>query len=354
MNTMNSARQGLMLALTSACLAACGTGGSSTSSSTGTPQYTPLTIEAQHNAQPQNTSISKNTGIPAVEITPDNMEAVAGATLKAMVLSDISANALNQSVRATQQQPITEQDIPTGVVIKMRPVNCYESGQFSIEASMESITNDLQLDLASDLAMSIGADFNQCDQGGIKLDGEITLDFTALLNNLMSSNNFSLETEARVKRLMVTQQDHPPFIVSGDFQYDVYSPDGTRMITKASANSNLYYTGESSYQIFEYTSEKIVNLQTLDYEYDVTSSFDNQLMPGSRIDYQTVSPIKGNGFSTPHSGEINIYGANQTIYLKVLNSDVVEMHVDYQNDNVVDGVYYSTWNQLGLGGLFVH
>lgn len=339
MSTLKTAGQMLAFAVSSSFLVACGNGGSKTA---GAPIGPDNTSPPQPNPKVEHAA--------PVNISSQSAKVVAGSTLKALLMSDISSSAIDNAVNVTREQNSQLADIATGVVITMAPVACLYQGNFTLEASLVSTGENIQIDFAKDLEMSFATRFNQCDQGSAKFHGEISINFTAVLNELLAKNNFTIDTQVEINELTVQQAGYYPFVINGGLNYYVTSPDGVNVVTEVTA-SDMYYSADNSYQVIEYDTYKSVHLPTGEYEYTIYSRYVDQMIEGSLIEYQTLEPLRGVGFSVPASGKLRVYGGNDSMQINVLNTQSIELAIDYGNDGSVDEIQHSTWYDLAVSHL---
>lgn len=330
----------LVIAVASAVLAACGSGGSQSSG-------TPITA---NNQTDQGDDKVNAADLPAIDITPENAQLVAGSALKSMLLSDISANAIDSAVTITRDQNAELADMATGIVITMQPMACLYEGSFTIQASLESTGDDIQIDFADNLNLSFDTTFDQCNQGMGNIDGSLSIDFTAVVNELLAYNNFDLDTQVSIDQLTIQQTGYYPFVINGDLNYHVSSPDGVNVVTEVSA-TDMYYAADNSYQVLEYETYKSVYLPTGEYEYTIYTKYVDQMIENSLIEYQTIEPLRGVGFSVPASGKLLVFGGSDSMEINVVNTESIELVIDYGNDGVVDDIMYTTWNDLALSSL---
>lgn len=337
MSTLKTAGQLVALAVTGSLLAACGNGGSQSSGTaiTANNQYTP-TYEK-----------SSASDVTPVIINDDNAKFVAGSALKAMLLSDISASAVDSAVGITREQNSEIADMATGIVINMQPVNCLYGGNFTLQASLESTGDTIQLNLAEDISMTFNTTFNQCNQGMATMNGSLDMSFVAIINDLMATNNYTIDAQIGIDQLTIQQAGFTPFVINGDLSYMVSNTEGDMMLTEVNAE-DMYYAADTSYQVLEYSSFKSVHLPTGAYEYSINSSYVDYIIEDSLIRYETIEPLTGVGFTVPTGGKLAVYGANDTMIVNVIDGQSIELVIDYGNDGVTDAIMYSTWTDLAL------
>lgn len=334
MNTFKAVGQLLAVAVAGSQLIACGNGGSSSNSG----EY--ATVNEKTPAVQAS----------AVSITPENANVVASSALKSVLLSDMSASAIGNAVNVSQQQNTQIANMATGVVISLRPVNCLNHGSFTLQASLESTGENIQVNMADNLNMTFNTQFNDCNQGSATLDGKLDINFIAVINELIESNNITIDSTIGIEQLTVTQAGYNPFVVNGAVNYKVSSPDGALMITEVNA-TDMYYAADNSYQVIEFDSYKAVDLPSAAYEYNFYGRFVDFEVENSLIEYQTLEPLTGVGFTVPSGGSIAVYGAQSTQYIDVIDNQYVELSMDYNNDGVIDEIITSTWQELALNYL---
>ena len=343
MCTLKTAGQLFLFAVVSPWLVACGKGAKSSAESNGTA-IAPGNHYSATNNKPSTTDAN------AVVINDENVKYVAGSALKAMLLSDISSNSVGNAVDITRNQNSELANLPTGLVIKMQPVNCLYGGNFALQGTLDSVDGAIQIDLAKDLKMMFQTSFNQCNQGVVSMNGTLNISFTAIVNQLVNTNSFTLNSIVSVDQLTIQQAGLTPFVINGSMHYNISTKDGVKMVTEVSGQ-DMYYAADTSYTVLEFDSYKTENLSTGNYEYTINSRFVDYLVDNSLIEYKTIEPLKGVGFSVPTSGKIAVFGAKDTVTINVLNSESIELSVDYGNDNTTDAIIYSTWYELVLGFL---
>lgn len=339
MTTLKTTRQLLVIFATGAVLSACGNGGSSGG--------TPITANNQTDQANDKNTITE---VEAVKITTESAPVVAGSALKSMLLSDFSANAVDSAVNITLDQNQDIANMATGIVITMQPIGCLNGGLFTLQASLESTGEDIQINFSDNLNMSFQTDFEQCNQGFASLDGAVSINFTAIINELLATNNFDLNTQVNINQLTIQQQGYYPFVINGQLNYQVSSSDGETVVTDVTT-SDMYYAADNAYQVLEYATHKSVYLPTGAYEYSIYSRYVDQMIEGSLIEYQTIEPLRGVGFSVPASGKLLVFGGADSMEINVLNTDWIELLIDYGNDGVIDETMLTTWSDLALNSL---
>lgn len=331
-------RNALLIAIAGSVLAGCGSDGTSKSSSNrvaGT-DYQPVTKTQQ----------------PPLKIDQHNTHAVASSTLKSILLSDASSNALDQAVYATHEQSasVPAGEIATGIVLNVRPIACIYGGTFTIGLSIKNGNGDYQLDFNEPMNMQFTTEFDACDQGANKLTGSLMVDFTALIDDLANSQGYDFEAVLNINNLSVEQQGFYPFTFDGKMSYEVSTEDGNWVTTRITADHTLY-TADISYQFTEFESIKLVNQSTAEYQYSIFGELADDYLPDSRIRYHTLEPLTGQGFTLPSGGQVAVEGINETLFIDVLNDHDILLSLDLDNNGIIDHQSQSTWQELVLDDL---
>lgn len=338
MQKIPQVRNALLIAIASCALASCGSGGTSKSSSNrvaGT-DYKPVTQTKQ----------------TLLEIDQDNTHAVASSTLKSILLSDASSNALNQAVQVTHEQSenLPTSDIATGVILSFNPIACIFGGTFTIGINFENQDSEFQVDFNSPLNMEFTTSFDNCDQGMSKLSGAVVVDFSALLDEVGGDQGYEFAAILNINDLKVDQNGFFPFTFDGQMSYEVATEDGNWVTTRLTANNTLY-TADISYQFTEFESIKLVNQSTAEYEYSIFGELADDYIPDSLVRYHTLQPLTGQGFTLPNSGQVAVEGVDETLFIRVLNDHDILLSLDLGNNGIIDHESQSTWQELVLDDL---
>lgn len=324
----NNILKTLSVAVVAVLVTACDGGTSKSSNAQSTP--------------PGNNAPENN--LNSVVLNHDNFSRVAGQSLKSLLLNEASANALNKSVVITTDRINPMQDSVTGVVITIRPFQCRDGGSTRGNLSLVNSDGSLQLDLSKKVVGTLNANFDQCNEQGFGLNGEVS----GTLSGNISQNLF--ETNLDVTALEIQQPDLPGFTFDGTFNYRAFSNDFESVTIEVSSSYSLYFA-DDAYTQFDLAINKTVNNSTGDYSYQVESEFTDSLYPDSYVAYRTLQPLTGTGFSLPTGGEVAVSGDNGTIYVYPLEEGNLRLELDLDDDGVIDDTQESTWEDLVLRSL---
>ncbi len=300
--------------------------------------------------QVYNKTNSKN--LSPISLNSENFNAVASSTLKAVLLSDFSTTAVDTNVAIIREQNQQIVDMATGVVITMLPVKCLYDGDVGVAASLTSTGQNIQINFDETLAMTFNTSFSHCNQGYMALNGVLDIEFNAALNQLLTMQNYNITSQVKVNQLAITFSGFLPFVINGQLNYQVESQDGITIYTDIYAQ-DLYYAADTSYQTLEFQSHKWVNSQTGEYQINMVSKFVDFTLNDTLIEYETLKPLQGVGYSVPVSGVIKVNGGSDNLIIDILDGTSVKLLLDYGADNIIDEVQYTTWYDLALRQLSV-
>ena len=228
---------------------------------------------------------------------------------------------------------------------------CATGGSFIMDLVAESNTDDLQIGFNNELNLLLKSEFLECDQGFNRLTGNITLDFKAVLNDLINNSLYDFSGNVQVNDLIVDQSGYYPFFFDGNLFYRLSSPDGISVTTEI-ISSGLSYSADQTYQLEDFHSVKSVNLNSQSYSYSLTGTYIEEIGATARtIDYSTLAPLQGQGFSLPTTGKVLVRGDGQILAIEALDQEMVNLKLDVDGDGTVDHEYLSTWRELVLNEL---
>lgn len=327
----------LLVAFASTSMIAC-TGGGTSRSSSNQFQDTdsrPVTLK------PDDLNLSR------AQINQENYYETASTTLKAVMFTDATSSALDRA--ATISRETSEiADLASGVDIAIAPFQCPAGGSVELDGEVNRATpGEGQLDFSNTLAWSFSADFQQCEQPGSRLTGDVDIDFTTSINELLNGLNYSLIAKMYVNDLFIEQVNLPPVTATGSFDYEVGSSDGVSVRTVVSTEDTLL-ADETDYQSIDYYLEKTVNTETQAYEYVINSIFSASFLDSEFIEYTTLEPLRGTGFAHPSSGKLAVDGEDSTLYITAMANDMVFLELDEAKDGTIDVTDYSSWSELTI------
>lgn len=289
---------------------------------------------------------------PQIEISESNYRDVGSSALRTVLLSDASTTAMNQAVTVTRsQEDELANDVASGIDLKFAPISCLNGGSVTLHAIVESTGDDIQVGLNEELALLFNSSFQECDQGGTRLSGSISLDFNAILNNLINNTLYDFHALIDVNDMSIEQQGFFPFYLDGSLSYESSTPDGNTITTRISSNS-LRYSADNRYQIEGFESEKVVDLAQQSYSYTLSGSYQEEINGvASTIEYTTHLPLQGNGFALPDSGSIEVYGSGESLFIDVIDQEYVKLSLDTNLDGIAEYEETTTWHDLVLSKL---
>ncbi|MCR6653160.1 MAG: hypothetical protein NVV73_17470 [Cellvibrionaceae bacterium] len=338
MKQYNFAMKALGVAVVAAMITACDGGGTSKSSNNQSPP-------------PQTNPIP--TDLTPVVLNQVNYTSVASQSLKSLLLNDAGSNALNKTVTITTEHNLELVNRVSGVVLTFAPYFCSNGGSFALKAVINNTNGDrIQLDLNSPLDMAFDAQFNECDQAGNSLDGNVSLKLNANLAQLLNNNQYHFDARMDVNSLSVEQPNMPSFVFDGAFQYKVRSDDGITVAMDILSNNTIYFADES-YQMLDFSLNKTVNNASQEYIYFVSSEFTDTSDPSTYVSYQTLEPLLGKGFSLPSAGQLAVQGSNGTVFIHALEQDKLLLQLDLNNDGSIDEEQLTNWEDLVLNSFNV-
>lgn len=332
-----TAAKALSIAVASTCMIACsyGTSRSSSNQFVDNQQDKPVVKIDDLNLEP-------------LAIDQQNLYTAASLTLKAVVLTDSSATALDRSANVSRNN-VGILNSATGVTIELDPIPCTEGGQVKITGQVNnSDTSNLQpINFDNSLNWALDTEFDRCTQAGSSLTGEVEVLFSMNISELLNTVRYSFDATMYVTEMLMEQPGLDPVTVNGSYEYQVDSYDGINVTTEVKTNDTLY-TSEYGYQILDYTMVKQANNETKAYSYSIASKFSASFMDSSYVEYQTVQPLRGTGYAYPSSGKLMVFGGESTMYITAMENDAVLIELDMGKDGTIDLQEYSTWSDLLL------
>jgi hypothetical protein len=282
-----------------------------------------------------------------IDITLENYTEIASQSLKSLLLNDAGFNAINQTMNITGTQRGELAGVATGVVIQLHSYPCVSGGNVGFNADISNANGGLQIDLNSAIHVEFTTAFVNCNQNGSLLDGEVNLTMTGNLNEWLNGTHYTFDSSLSTDSLFVEQQNMPSFLLKGQFDLSVRSNDGITFITEVTSN-NSSYMADTSYQILDFQLQKTYNSLTNQYSYLIESEFNDLYNQEESVQYQTLEPITGSGLELPSDGVIAITGIDSSVMVYVEADQTLRLELDLNNDNQIDDVYYSDWNELVL------
>lgn len=331
-----TAVKALSVAFVSASMIACTGGGTSRSSSnqfndTDSP---PVTVK------PDELNLSP------VSIDQENYYETASMTLKALMLADVTSSALDRSATVSRENGALP-NIATGIKINITPFDCVMGGQMKIDGNVYKAdpNDDQALNIDNSLNWEFKASFDKCEQPGNRLTGNIDIEFTTNIGELLNSVQYSFDSKMYVADLLIEQVELPAVTVNGSYDYQVVSDDGVTVRTIVSTD-DTFLADATDYQSLDYRLDKTVNTETQEYEYVIDSIFSASFLESEYVEYTTIEPLRGTGFAHPSSGKLAVEGADSTLYITAMGNDMVYLELDSEKDGVIDVTEYATWSDM--------
>lgn len=333
MQNYATALKALSVAVASTCMLACSSGTSKSSSD----QFT--------ETQPETIKPTDVALVP-VEINSSNYYEMASATLKAVLLTDTSSSVLGRS--ATISRDNTDiLEAATGIIISLDPIPCNGGGSVQIEGEISNTdpNSDLLLNFENSLNWHFNTYFDSCVQVGSRLTGAVEVLFNTNINELLNSVQYTFKSTMIVNDLLMEESNMAPVMVKGTYDYEVRNLDGIHVNTII-FTEDTFYANDTDYQSLNYLLDKTVNNETQEYEFSISSTFSASFLDSAFVEYETLTPLRGTGFSYPNSGQIAVRGVDSTIYITSMANEVVFLELDLGSDGSIDESDYSTWGDL--------
>lgn len=334
MKTQPNAIKALTVFTVGTLLVACGSGTSKSSS--------------DHNGNSGSSDIIQqgpDVNLTPIDITAENYTHVASQSLKSLLLNDAGSNALNRSLTITGDRSSELGNIATGIVIQLHPYPCSHGGDVSFTADIDDSDENLQINFNNPVNIDFDSQFNNCNQAGNVLDGHVSLDMRGSLNQWLGGGSYNFESNLTTEGLWVEQIGMPGFTLEGEFDYIISSNDGVTVVAEVQSTNSMY-AADTLYQMVDFNLTKSVNNNTQEYTYYLNSEFTDYYETGKSVQYQTLEPLTGVGFSLPTAGLIAINGADSSVMVFVEENEMLRLELDLGNDGVVDDSYYTNWNDL--------
>lgn len=313
-------------------------------------QSTSKSSSNEQTAQKQQQDQADYQPTPSVPVAIDesNSKALASYTLKSVVLTDVSTSALDTAVSIAGNQNAQVANLATGVVLNLKNIPCGGGGSFSLDMQVEDSSSDVQLDFSNQLSVLLATTFADCAKSGHTLSGDVRLDFNAYLEDLVNYDRFNFETHVGTDELVVTQTGYQPFTMEGQFHYKVSSDDGVVSTTTVETESGVFFA-DDVYQVQQFQSVKEVDASNMAYSFTSVGQLEQSTQAASTlVEFETLEPLQGVGFSKPHAGTIAVSGEDETLFIDVIDSQQVLLSLDEGNDGEVDYEEYATWEDLVL------
>lgn len=230
-----------------------------------------------------------------------------------------------------------------GLVTPAATVGCTDGGSVTDVFS----NNDTNPEFTAGDTLSLT--FDNCVEGGIFIDGRLTLALTSLTGDPAGfASDYSL-TIAIMFNNFVVNGDGQSSEIDGSLTVSASRSGNTETVTVSSSSLTFRDTGIPSNPVrvlSGFSVTEIYNDTTGSYTISVTGTL-NDSRVGFNVMATTITPLASDGFSNPTSGSIRLTAGDGTsVTLTATGGDTVRLDVDTNGDGTIDSIINTSWTAL--------
>jgi len=308
---------------------------------------------------------ASNVGISAsdpVAITPDNATEVASATFEATdgltgnsegavgflpasvgQASAAQINVIKTIIQQAKRAPVFLSGDGTGVApAATRPIaeDCENAPNGSISGTFNDNDNDLTLSTGDSVSMTA----NNCDFGGVVMNGTISMS-NVVVSGDESSPPYSMQFRMQATNFSVSVSGET-VVMSGDGTIGESSIDGFNFSSSVSGNGIRITAAGETLTLTDYDILETENEATGEYAISINATISSSSVGGS-VTVTTDVALSGIGSGDPSAGQVTCVGANSSsLTLTVVDSLNVEIEVDTDGIGGPDETLSLAWTAL--------
>lgn len=305
---------------------------------------------------------ASNVGISAsdpVAITQDNATEVASATFEATdgltgnsegavgflpasvgQASAAQINVIKTIIQQAKRAPVFLSNDGTGGVV---PAATQTSEEACENGSISATFNDNDNDLTLSTGDSVSMTANNCDFGGVVMNGTISMS-NVVVSGDESSAPYSMQFRMQATNFSVSVSGET-VVMSGDGTIGESSSDGV-LTSSVSGNGIRITAAGETLTLTDYDILETENEATGEYSISINATISSSSVGGS-VTVTTDVALSGIGSGDPSAGQVTCVGANSSsLTLTVVDSLNVELQVDTDGIGGPDETIPLAWTAL--------
>jgi hypothetical protein len=306
---------------------------------------------------------ASNVGISAsdpVAITQDNATEVASATFEATdgltgnsegalglvpasvgQASAAQINVIETIIQQAKRAPVFLSNDGTGGVV---PAATQTSEEACENGSISATFNDNDNDLTLSTGDSVSMTANNCDFGGVVMNGTISMS-NVVVSGDESSPPYSMQFRMQATNFSVTVTGET-VVMSGDGTISESSSDGFNFSSSVSGNGIRITAAGETLTLTDYDILETENEATGEYAISINATISSSSVGGS-VTVTTDVALSGIGSGDPSAGQVTCVGANSSsLTLTVVDSLSVQIEVDTDGIGGPDETLSLAWTAL--------
>jgi len=309
---------------------------------------------------------ASNVGISAsdpVAITQDNATEVASATFEATdgltgnsegalglvpasvgQASAAQINVIETIIQQAKRAPVFLSNDGTGGVAPAATRTSQEDCENGPNGSISGTFNDNDKDLTLSTGDSVSMTANNCDFGGVVMNGTISMS-NVVVSGDESSLPYLMQFRMQATNFSVTVSGET-VVMSGDGTISESSSDGFNFSSSVSGNGIRITAAGETLTLTDYDILETQNDATGEYAISINATISSSSVGGS-VTVITDVALSGIGSSDPSAGQVTCVGANSSsLTLTVVDSLNVDLQVDTDGIGGPDETIRLAWTAL--------
>ena len=194
---------------------------------------------------------------------------------------------------------------------------------------------------------TIKADFTNCVESGLTLNGSFTLNAVSLAGDPSQSGAgpYNITVDFTFSGLSVVETSNT-FLINGGFRLGLVTNDRITLNSSISGASLTATVNSDNTTLSNFADTLTENSTTGAYSYTSKGTLYSSKLGGT-VTFETIASFQGVGSDYPSSGVMKVTGANQTsLQFTAVDSGNTKLEVDTNGDSAFEATINKTWAEI--------